>query len=62
MYEVDDLIFDPTILMMTLGIIDNAFELEFESIADIYRLRVLEPRKSLRLKSKKAWENIPICR
>jgi hypothetical protein len=62
MYEVDDLIFDPTLLMITIGILDNAFQLEFESVADIFRLRVKAPRRSLRLRWKTAWENKPIFR
>jgi hypothetical protein len=56
------LIFDATLLMITLGILDDAFELGFESAADIFKLRVNPARKSMRIKWKTAWENKPIFR
>jgi hypothetical protein len=62
LYEVDDLVFDATLLMITLGILDNAFELEFKSAADIFKLRVNSARKSMRIKWKTAWETKPIFR
>jgi hypothetical protein len=45
--EVDDLIFDPIILMITIALLDNAFKANIRSIKDIYRIRVRAPRYSL---------------
>jgi len=49
LYEVDDLIFDPVICMIALGILDNAFELEFQRAEDIFKLRVNKHRGSMPL-------------
>ncbi|KAI9685459.1 MAG: hypothetical protein M1822_004590 [Bathelium mastoideum] len=62
LYEVDDLIFDPVICMLTLGILDEAFEVDFASVDEIFQLRVLPPRRSMRLRWKKTWEERPIFR
>lgn len=62
LYKVEDLIFDPTILMISLGILDNAFQLEFQNAADIFKLRVNPARKSMRLRWKTSWEDKPILR
>lgn len=61
-YEVDDLIFDPVILIIVLGLLDNAFELEFTSVQQIFQLRVSKHRRSMRIRWKKDWENKPILR
>jgi Protein of unknown function (DUF3435) len=45
--EVDSLIFDPIILMITIAILDNAFESNVASMEDILRTRVLAPCHSL---------------
>lgn len=42
LYEVEDLIFDPVILMIVIGILDDAFELEFASVKDIFKLRLAQ--------------------
>src|SRR6266702_4674125 len=62
LYEVDHLIFDPVIYMIVLGILDNAFELEFTSVEQIFQLRVNLVRGSMRLRWKKSWEDKPIFR
>lgn len=45
--EVDDLIFDPIILMITMAILDNAFDADVKSVEDVLRTRVRAPRHSL---------------
>ncbi|KAM7208431.1 Protein of unknown function (DUF3435) domain containing protein [Rhypophila decipiens] len=47
LYEVGDLIFDATILMIALAILDQAFKAEVSSVEDIYKIRVTSPRHSL---------------
>ena len=48
--EVDDLIFDPILLMIVIAILDNAFDAKVTSVEDIYRTRVPAPRHSLEFK------------
>jgi len=48
--EVDTLIFDPILLMITIAILDNAFESNVSSMEDIIRIRVRAPRRSLEFK------------
>jgi hypothetical protein len=48
--------------MIALGILDNAFELEFEHAEDIFKLRVDKHRQSMRLRWKPDWENKPVFR
>lgn len=56
LYEVEDLIFDPVILMIVIDILDDAFELEFASVKDIFKLRVgTRYRNSMRLRWKRSW-------
>jgi hypothetical protein len=56
------MLFDATMLMIALGIHDNAFELEFKNVADIYKLRVSDHRTTMRIRWKKEWENKPVFR
>ncbi|KAH6666137.1 hypothetical protein B0J14DRAFT_643409 [Halenospora varia] len=61
--EVNDLVFDAIILMLTIAIHDNAFRSEkIQSVRDIFRLRVKQPRYSLELKWKKSILKTPIFR
>ena len=60
--EVDDLIFDPVILMITLALLDDAFESNIRLVEDIFRTRVRPPRRSVHLRFKKSMHNIPIFR
>jgi len=62
LYEVDDLIFDPVLCMIVLGMLEGAFELEFTSIEQVFSLRVDPRRNSMRLRWKKSYENVPIFR
>ena len=48
--------------MIVLGILDNAFQLEFTSVEQIFQLRVNPVRGSMRLRWKKSWEEKPIFR
>jgi len=48
--------------MIALGVLDNAFELEFERAEDIFKLRVDKHRQSMRLRWKADWENKPVFR
>ncbi|KAH6662715.1 hypothetical protein B0J14DRAFT_685428 [Halenospora varia] len=53
--EVNNLVFDAIILMLTITIHDNAFRSEkIQSVRDIFRLWVKQPRYSLELKWKKS--------
>lgn len=45
--EVDALIFDPIILMITIAILDNAFKSKIKTVEEILRTRVKAPRRSL---------------
>lgn len=48
--------------MIVLGMHDNAFELEFTSVEQLFSLRVDPRRKSMRLRWKKSWEDRPLFR
>ena len=48
--------------MIVLGILDNAFELEFQTIEQVFMVRVDPHRTTSRLRWKKSWENKPIFR
>jgi hypothetical protein len=48
--------------MIGLGILDNTFKLEFQSTAEIFKLRVNPVRHSMRLRWKTSWEDKPILR
>ena len=48
--------------MIVLGILDNAFELEFKSVEQVFQLRVNPHRTTMRLRWKKNWENKPVFR
>ena len=50
--EVDNLIFDPVLLMIVLALDDDAFESNIRSVRDIFRARVRPPRRSLQLRWK----------
>lgn len=60
--EVDSLIFDAVALMITIAIVDDAFEHEVISIKALFQKRVLPPRRSLHLKWKKEMLKVPIFR
>jgi Protein of unknown function (DUF3435) len=60
--EVDDLIFSPRSLMITLAILNGAFESIIPSVEDVFRIRVLSLRRSLQLRFKKSMHNVPIFR
>jgi Protein of unknown function (DUF3435) len=60
--EVDDLIFDLIILMITLAILNDVFESSIQSVEDVFRIRVLLPRRSLQLRFKESMYNVPIFR
>jgi hypothetical protein len=63
LYEVDNLIFDPVILMITKGMLDDAFRLTFTSIGDVFKkIRAENGRKTVQLKWKVDWENKPVLR
>jgi hypothetical protein len=62
MYEVDNLIFDLTILMIYFRILDDASESGFKSVADLYKLCVEPYKNFMQIKWKKSWRNKPICR
>jgi len=48
--------------MIALGILDNAFELEFDRAEDIFKLRVDKHRQTMRLRWKADWKNKPVLR
>lgn len=48
--KVDTPIFDPIPLMITMAILDDAFESRVSSMNDILRVRVRPPRRSLEFK------------
>ena len=62
MYEVDDLLFDPVMLVITLGLIDNAFDVEYTSVQQIFQLRVDPQRQSMELHWNDDWKEKPIFR
>ncbi|KAK4206005.1 hypothetical protein QBC37DRAFT_301669, partial [Rhypophila decipiens] len=62
LYEVDDLIFDATILMVALTILDQPFKAEVSSVEDIYKIRVTPPRHSLEFDWKENFLDIPVFR
>ncbi|KAM7215024.1 putative FluG domain containing protein [Rhypophila decipiens] len=62
LYEVDDLIFDATVLMVALAILHQAFKAEVSSVEDIYKIRVMPPRHSLEFDWKEDFLNIPVFR
>ncbi|KAK4207265.1 hypothetical protein QBC37DRAFT_487614 [Rhypophila decipiens] len=62
LYEVGDLMFDATILMVALAILDQAFKAEVSSVEDIYKIRVTSPRHSLEFDWKEDVLDIPAFR
>ncbi|KAM7192210.1 Protein of unknown function (DUF3435) domain containing protein [Rhypophila sp. PSN 637] len=62
LYEVDNLIFDATLLMVTLAILDQAFKAEISSVEDIYRIRVPPARHSLEFDWNEDILDIPVFR
>jgi Protein of unknown function (DUF3435) len=48
--------------MITLAILDGAFESRSQSVGDGFRIRVLSPRRSLQLRFKESMQNVPIFR
>ena len=62
MYEVDDLIFDPVILVISLGLLDGAFDVDYTSVQQIFRLQVNPHRQVMRLHWNDDWKEKPIFR
>ncbi len=60
--EVDTLIFDAIILMITIAILDDAFESNIKSAEQLFQTQVKKPRHSLHLKWKKSILKTPIFR
>jgi hypothetical protein len=60
--EVEDLIFDLTLLTIVFALDDDAFEADFKSVEDIFRIRVQAPRRSVQLRFKKSMLGTPILR
>jgi Protein of unknown function (DUF3435) len=60
--KVDNLIFDPVLLMIILALNDDAFEFNIRSVRDIFRTRVRSPRQSLQLQWKSSILQTPIFR
>lgn len=56
------MIFDAVVCMLVLGLLDNAFELDFTTIEQLFSLRTDPRRGSMRLRWKKEWENRPVFR
>ena len=47
--KVENLIFNPILLIIVFALINNAFESNIKSVKDIFRIRVRLPRRSLQL-------------
>ncbi|KAJ5993062.1 hypothetical protein N7451_008786 [Penicillium sp. IBT 35674x] len=62
MSEVKQPIFDVIILVLAMAILDDAFESNINSVEDVFKTRVLSPRRSLKVKFKPEKLNVPICR
>ncbi|KAJ9155542.1 DUF3435 domain protein [Pleurostoma richardsiae] len=62
LYEVEDFIFDPTLLMVTMGFLDNAFDSDIRSVEEFYRVKVPPSRRSLEFRWKKEILDIPVFR
>lgn len=60
--QVDDLVFDAILLMIVLGLHDNAFESDAASFEDIFKVKVKRPRRSLDFTWKKSMLKVPIFR
>jgi len=60
--EVDTLIFDAIMLMITIAIVDDAFESNIKSPEQLFQIRVKKPRRSLHLRWKKSILKTPIFR
>jgi hypothetical protein len=62
MSEVKQPIFDIIILILAMTVLDNAFDVNIHSVEDIFKTRVLSPRRSLKVKFKPEKLNVPIYR
>ncbi len=60
--EVDALIFDAILLVHIVARLDDAFAANIRSADDIYRIRVIPPRRSYVFRWKEKMEDIPIFR
>lgn len=60
--EVDSLIFDLVALMVATAILDDAFRYKYTSVAEVFRTRVREPRRSIELEWKKEKLKLPVFR
>jgi len=48
--------------MIVLAILDEAFEGDFKTVEEIFRIRVRAPRKSIQLRFKRSVLGVPIFR
>ncbi|KAK0739030.1 hypothetical protein B0T21DRAFT_361787 [Apiosordaria backusii] len=62
LYEVDNLMFDATVLMIAIGLLDDAFKNKFSSVQDLYSIRTSSNRGSLDLCWKESILDVPIFR
>ncbi|KAK4223504.1 hypothetical protein QBC38DRAFT_425312 [Podospora fimiseda] len=62
LYEVDDLVFYPTILMIAIAILDDAFDSDIRSVDDLYQVRMPTDRRSLEFTWKRQMLNVPVFR
>ncbi|KAK4172623.1 hypothetical protein QBC36DRAFT_381632 [Triangularia setosa] len=62
LYEVENLIFDATVLMIAIGFLDDAFKNRFSSVQDLYSVRTTSNRGSLSLSWKESILDVPIFR
>jgi Protein of unknown function (DUF3435) len=60
--EVDALIFDPILFIITVVILDDAFESKVTSMKDILRIRVRPPRRSLEFRWRAEKLKTPVFR
>jgi Protein of unknown function (DUF3435) len=62
LYEVDHLIFDPTIIIIANAILDDAFKSDIRSVHDFYKVRVPTTRRSLDIEWKENKLDVPVFR
>jgi Protein of unknown function (DUF3435) len=60
--EVEDLIFNLTLLVIVFGMDDDAFEAAIKSVEDIFHVHVQAPRRNVQLRFKKSILNTSIVR
>ncbi|KAK0744697.1 hypothetical protein B0T21DRAFT_429401 [Apiosordaria backusii] len=62
LYEVDNLMFDATVLMIAIGFLDDAFKDKINSVQDLYSIRTTPNRGSLNLAWKDSILDVPVFR